>query len=308
MRALYLFPFTLLLASCELAEVANAREEEDFHFTYPLTSGGRFAVENYNGSVEITGWDQNQVEIHGTKFARSREQLADIKIETQNSPDSVSVRTVAPGVTRNGGGARYIIRVPRRVELERITSSNGSLKVEGLDGSARLRTSNGAVRISQHKGAVDITTSNGSIEARELTGGLITRTSNGRITIDELEGTLEASTSNGSINASVRPTQPDRSVRLSTTNGSIDLKVTDKLQSDVRASTSNGKIRLQLPSATNARLSAKTSNSSVSVDFDLHGENVKISKHSASGLIGAGGPLIDLTTTNGSVVVSRVGN
>jgi hypothetical protein len=55
---------------------------------------------------------------------------------------------------------------------------------------------------------------------------------------------------------------------------------------------------------TNARISARTSNSSIATEFDLraHGE---ISRNRLEGDIGSGGPLIDLSTSNGSIHILK---
>jgi len=61
----------LALAGCDIDEAFadSQRFTEDFHHSYALKSGGRFELESFNGSVEISGWDQDKVEINGTKYA-----------------------------------------------------------------------------------------------------------------------------------------------------------------------------------------------------------------------------------------------
>ena len=63
---------------------------------------------------------------------------------------------------------------------------------------------------------------------------------------------------------------------------------------------------MRLPSAVNARLSATTRNSTVSTDFDLLVKGGEISKRHMSGALGAGGPAIDLSTSNGSIRVLKL--
>ena len=47
----------LLVASAVLVFAADSsRYREDFHYSYPQTAAGRLSIENFNGSVEITGW------------------------------------------------------------------------------------------------------------------------------------------------------------------------------------------------------------------------------------------------------------
>ena len=61
---------------------------------------------------------------------------------------------------------------------------------------------------------------------------------------------------------------------------------------------------LHLPGEPNARLSASTSNGSVSTDFEMRMRG-EFSKHHLEGAIGNGGPLMDLSSSNGSIRVLR---
>src|SRR5579885_502067 len=65
-----LLPGLLALAGCDIEDfAASERSTTDFHYSYALKSGGRLSLENFNGSVEITGWDQETVDISGAKYA-----------------------------------------------------------------------------------------------------------------------------------------------------------------------------------------------------------------------------------------------
>jgi hypothetical protein len=294
----------LLLASCDDFDLDGAfdRYKEDFHLTYTLQSGGHLNLENMNGSVEISSWEKNSVEINGTKYARSQQALKDLKIDVTSSPDSLSIRTVPAFGARNTG-ARFSIRVPRRVQLDRIVSSNGSIRVDDIEGMANLRSSNGAIRVWHLKGPVEARTSNGGIEATGTSGNAVLHTSNGGIRVEMNQGALEASTSNGGINARLLQPDTNQPVRLESANGNIELSM-DAVR-DVHATTSNSSITVRLPTSANARVRARTSNSPVTTDFDVltHGT---IGKHSLEGTLGSGGPLIDLSTSNGSIKLLKM--
>src|SRR5258708_4940788 len=92
MKKLLLF---LAVAALVFAGDSN-RYREDFHYTYPQTSGGRLVLDNFNGSVEITGWDQNTVDISGTKYAESQTLLNEIRIEASSSGNAVRIKTTRP--------------------------------------------------------------------------------------------------------------------------------------------------------------------------------------------------------------------
>src|SRR5438874_7711829 len=66
---------------------------EEFHQTYPLSAGGRIDLENINGPVHITAWDQNQVKVDAIKRAGTEELLKDAEIRVDARVDSISIET-----------------------------------------------------------------------------------------------------------------------------------------------------------------------------------------------------------------------
>ena len=304
--ALCAIPFFLLQTGCESNDVwaVMAQEKQDFHYSKPLNQGGRFSIENTNGSVEISGWDRNEVDISGTKYARTKAQLDEMKIDVQASNGAVSIRTIPPvDRSHSNAGAKYIIRVPRRVVVDLAASTNGSIQLSSVEGGARIRTSNGRVTTKSVKGLLDITTTNGNVDIVDVTGGVHVSTSNGTVDADNLHGEFSARTTNGGIKARLFDIPVNAPVRVATSNGPVELTI-DQVRSDVRASTNNGHIHLRLPSDTNARVDARTSNSSISSDLDVKGR-VDWSKKHLEGALGSGGPHIDLSTTNGSIRLIR---
>ena len=302
MKSLLVF----VCASALVLAADSSRYKEDFHYSYPQSAGGRLLVENFNGSVEVTGWDQNTVDVSGTKYAESQDLLRSLRIEASSTGNEVRLKTVRPEVRHGNMGARYVIRVPRRTELERITSSNGSVRVEDIEGSSRLNTSNGSLRLARIRGNIDATSSNGGVEVSGVDGSISLRTSNGSVHAEEVRGGLEAETSNGAIHVHLRDTDTARPIRLSTSNGSVELQLDAPRHNDVVASTSNGGITVRLPAGASAELHAATSSSgTISSDFEIltHG---MLSKHRLEGRIGGGGPKYELTTSNGAIRLLRM--
>ncbi len=236
-------------ASLLAIEPRPSDNQEGFHYTYNFQPGGKLTVENFNGSIEISGWDQNTVDVTGTK--------KDVKVEVTVSGDTVDVRTVG------GGGANLVIKVPRRTELVRIVTSNGGIRVNDVEGGGVLATSNGGVRVTNVRGKLDVRTSNGGVEVSDSNGPVAVHTSNGAITAERVDGGLEARTSNGAIT-------------------------------------------VRLPVSICARVRAVVSlHGSISTDFEIHKE-IGGGKTRLEGVIGAGGPLIDLVTSNGSIRLGKL--
>ena len=293
----------VVLAGCDIEDLGGfERYHEDFHYSYPLKAGGRLSVEGFNGSVEVSVWDQETVDISGTKYARTQEDTHDLKIEVDHSADSVSIRAVRPSMRRGNYGAKFAIKVPRGVVLDHLTTSNGAIRTSDGAGPARLKTSNGHVEVRRLKGPLNAETSNGPVELQDIDGAVEVRTSNGHIRAEGIRGALDATTSNSSIHAMLD--KVDGAVRVQSSNGGIDLTLPPNTQSAVRAHTSNSGITLHLPGEVNARLSAGTSNASISSDFEMRMRG-EISKHHIEGSIGNGGPLIDLSTSNGQIRIMK---
>jgi hypothetical protein len=293
----------LVLGGCDFEDLGGLeRYHEDFHYSHPLKAGGRVTVEGFNGSIEISAWDQDTVDISGTKYARSQADAADIRLDVDHTPDSVSVRAVRPSMRHGSYGVRFAIKVPRNAVLDHLTTSNGHIRTIDGAGPARLKTSNGHIDVQRLRGGLYAETSNGPIEVMDNDGSVEAHSSNGHIRIEGLRGGLDASTSNSHIQARIE--RAGDSVRLQSSNGGIDLTLPPGAACPVRAHTSNSSITLHLPGEVNARLSASTSNGSVTSDFEMRMRG-EFSKHHLEGTIGNGGPLIDLSSSNGSIRILR---
>ena len=306
MRAKLMLPALaglLVLAGCDFEDLGGLeRYHEDFHYAYPLKTGGRLTVEGFNGSVEVSTWDQETVDISGTKYARSQADAGDIRIDTDHTPDAVSVRAVRPSMRHGNYGVRFAIKVPRTAVLVHLTTSNGAIRTSDGSGPSRMKTSNGHIDVQHLKGGLYAESSNGPIEITDNDGSVEAHSSNGHIRIEGLRGSLEATTSNSSIHAIL--VKAVDSVRVQSSNGNIDLTLPPGAQCAVRAHTSNSGITLHMPGEVNARLTASTSNGSISSDFEMRMRG-EFSKHYLEGTLGNGGPAIDLSTSNGSIRVLR---
>ncbi len=258
----------LCLTGCNMEDFDGGEKvQTSFHYKYDLQPGGTLTLDNGNGSVEITGWDQNSVEISGSKYART-EQLRDaIQIHVDHTDSSVAVRTILPEGNGGNKGAKYQIRVPRMTKLDHITNTNGKIQIDDIQGDANLRTSNGAIRIDRIAGNLQAHTSNGKIELEHVTG-------NGKSPLE-----------------------------LTTSNGAIEATFDHSLESDLHARTTNGSITLRLAPTTSARVSANTSNGSISSDFEMNQQSREDRHHLDAQLNGggSGSPLLDLSTSNGSI-------
>jgi len=292
------------LTGCDFEDFGGiGKFSRDFHYNYPMNSSATLNLETFNGSVEISSWDQNTIDINGTKYGPTQTDADNLRVNISHTPDEVTIRVERPVERRNNLGAKFTIRLPRTAHLDRIVSSNGSIHTTDGLGPSHFKSSNGSIKVEGLRGDLEATTSNSAIDLLDVEGNVTAHTSNGRVRAERLLGTLDATTSNGSIQAAID--RADRPVRVETSNGSIDLTLPRHYDHDLKAGTSNSSITVRLPAETNAHVVAHTSNSSIASDFDLtmRGE---FSKSHLDAQIGSGGPLIDLHTSNGHIKLARM--
>jgi hypothetical protein len=258
--------FILALA---LATTAFAGDEftETFERTLNVRPGTALEVENVNGSISVSAWDQPRVRIYAVKKVSARDSdvgraaLGALKIEISQSDRFVKIDTIYPKRNDDGnlldmifGGSgnvnsqvKYEISVPRAMNIEADTV-NGSIKISGVAGEIELDTTNG------------------------------------KIDVVDCSGSVDASTTNGGINVELRSVTAGREMKFETTNGRIALAVPSNLGAEINAATTNGSVRSDLPLVTQ-----------------------RFSRTSLRGTLNGGGPEIKLRTTNGGIDIRAAG-
>jgi DUF4097 and DUF4098 domain-containing protein YvlB len=203
----------LFLALSAHASDHRGNLSEEFHQTYTISAEGRVELDNINGDVHIASWDRNEVKVDAVKYANTKEQLDEAKIEVDSGKDYVSIRTKYRdhdhtfnwGSHNNPASVEYTLTVPRTAHLDEIKLINGELDVAGMTGEVRASCING--RLEAH----------------------------------DLSGRAQLSTINGSLD--VRFSQlAHNSVELSSVNGSVELTIPSDSKAELEASTISGRI------------------------------------------------------------------
>jgi DUF4097 and DUF4098 domain-containing protein YvlB len=257
--------FVLLLAG---SAAALADYREDFSKTLPLKAGERFSLDNVNGSVTVSTWKEDKVEIKAVKVARNDEKdLKDVEIRVDQSAGTVSVKAIWPKFRLHFNvNVNFEIKVPEGVILDEVETVNGEVNVTGRYGRAAAGTTNGSITVEDASGEFKASTTNGGIQ------------------VSRFEGKLQAETTNGNIRLEGLTFKDG--IAAETTNGSIALAIAS-------------------PETLNANLLARTTNGHITVDFPVTLKNLSQSKHRVEAKIGQGGPEISLETTNGSIKITK---
>lgn len=257
-----ILPFLVIFAITELSIAATL--EETLKKRLPAENVKQVTLSNVNGSVQVTGWDKQEVEIIAYKKVRAsdsekaRELLNKLEVEIVETSRDIEITTLLPRRRDKGGGffawlfditgtdvsVKYEIKVPFKMDLD-VRSTNGSVQIDHCQGMIKLHTTNG------------------------------------KITGDKISGNIVAKTTNGQIEIEIVKIDPDEDMSLKTTNGSIRIYLPDDVNADIKAKTTNGSIRCELPLT----------------------ERYEKSKRRLEGSINKGGPMIYLKTTNGSIKI-----
>src|ERR1700694_390943 len=182
---------------------------KEFNQSYPLQPGGSVELQNVNGTVDVQGWDRNEIEVHAVKTAKHKESdLERVSIEVDAKPDAISIATRYPQNEGVEVAVEYVIHVPHGARVEHIGTVNGGLRIAGVETLCDLHTVNGNIEVYEAGGSVHAHTTNGNVRL-ELPRLLDTQnakveTTNGSIVLalpTFTHANLEARSMNGSFSS-----------------------------------------------------------------------------------------------------------
>jgi hypothetical protein len=225
-RAALLLGIVIVTAVCALSGRAA---DEVFERTVPLSPGGSFALQNVNGSVTVTGWDRDAVEVRAVKSLPSTSaalaisDIARVQVGLASTSARVVVTTTYPKDDIADVVVTYSVHVPRRVLLARIFTVNGTVRVNGLEGAGQLRAVNGDVEVSGTAGLFSASTTNGDIHMELL----------------RLAGFPHSQNLDHAV-----------PMHLDTVNGTIDVALPSETQASLQVRCVSGDFRSDLPVTT----------------------------------------------------------
>lgn len=137
------------------------------------------------------------------------------------------------------------------------------------------------------------------------------RTVNGGVRISGLSGEIHAKTTNGGVRGQNIIAE---AIEASSVNGGVEIELGAPLDStdSVDISTVNGGVSLSMPSESKATITARAVNGGVRVnDLDIKRDEESPEferRRRLNGTLNGGGAKVNISTTNGGVRLSRIGN
>lgn len=205
--SLVIFTSSILLS---LQVAAQINEEIEKSFT--VTSKSNFSLNNINGTVEISSWQEDTIKVVATVSAETQESYDDVTVNMVQRGQKVSVRTDYKEKTyrQNKQVARvdYQVWLPAETNLSDIELVNGDLTIENIAGEVHAEVVNGSINATK------------------------------------LSGSSEISAVNGSVNVDYKAQTDDvDSIEIETVNGRIELFIPQNINANVSADTMHGSIK-----------------------------------------------------------------
>lgn len=248
--------------------------------TYALGASGSIAVQDSSGDIELSGWDQDSVEVTTTRTAWSDDDLAKLKAQADSRPDDLSLRAQYPNDCFNCD-ISFSIRAPRGAHVT-IDSASGDVTIVQVTGPTRIESSSGDVELRQIGGEAHVHSSSGSVTIEGAARQVQADTASGDIDASGLDGDADLVSSSGDVKAEFTSFASVRTVRLESTSGDLDFVVPRGAGFRVDASTSSGDIH---------------SNLALPIDDRDSGADV-------SAQVGSGAATVQLRATSGDIHVT----
>lgn len=223
----------------------------------------------------------------------------------------IEVRSTGSGLDAH---ADLVLRVPRGKRVT-VNLALGVITATNVDGDLTLDVHSASVRTSGTKGRLMIDAGSGSVRVDDAEGELSVDTGSGSTELANLRMTrVVVDAGSGGITA--RGVRADRfsvdvgsgsivgedvttdDLSLDTGSGSVRVGLT-KVPRSTKIDTGSGSVTLTLPAGISADVDLETSSGGISSDFPVTMNEVN--RRSLRGRIGAGGPMIQVSTGSGSV-------
>jgi DUF4097 and DUF4098 domain-containing protein YvlB len=212
----------------------------------------------------------------GTLELRDNNGLIQIETADGNAVEVVADRTMRAGTEDAAKEALAHFEFVEAVTASRISIDASSFQSMMLGKSLKTEYH---IRVPKWAG-VTINTSNGDVRAAGLGGPFRVKATNGHIRGSGLQG----------------------GTTVTTTNGATNLDFAKVPEGDIVCETTNGEIVIVVPSDAKARISAHVTNSAIR-HSGLELSIAEETKRRLDATIGGGGPMINLSATNGAISI-----
>jgi DUF4097 and DUF4098 domain-containing protein YvlB len=199
---------------------------------------GTVEVSNVAGSVTVTGWERNEVEVTG-ELGDGTERL-----DFTKAPKLTRIKVILPERSYNVDDTHLVVKVPFGSVLS-INAVSADVRVQNVRGTQRLQTVSGDVQTQGSGEDVECRTVSGdvTIAGSGKKGVVSVTTVSGDATATNVAGEVNGSTVSGTVSFAVGETSRSR---LRSTSGDVALRGPLAADARVDIESISGDVRLDL--------------------------------------------------------------
>jgi hypothetical protein len=233
-----------------------------------VAAGVEIEIYNLSGSVQVTGWDRNEVGVEGSLGAGAE------RLDFDNEGDRVEIRVVAPRARRGDSQPREVgeshlrIMVPDAAALE-IETLAASITVTGVSGPLSMASSAGSITYSGDAAAIEAESAAGDVhvETTSTRADIDVEGIAGNIVVQLAGGRVDASSVTGSLRILGRVDEG----HFESVSGSMYFEGSIPAGGELDFENFNGDIELLIPGDTAAAFEIHTYSGSISTEFGHEG-------------------------------------
>jgi hypothetical protein len=174
--------------------VGFAAEERTFDKTVAAQPHGVVDISNVAGEVQVSGWDRQEVSIHGELGAQVE------RVDVSSDGGRTSIKVVLPNHTNGHGEAELRIQVPRDSEVD-VSAVSADIKITGVQGVERLNSVSGDVTGELGGADAEVKTVSGEIRLKGhgAAARLQVNSVSGDVRLEHGAGDFEGTTVSGTL-------------------------------------------------------------------------------------------------------------
>jgi DUF4097 and DUF4098 domain-containing protein YvlB len=284
------------LVACALPLLAAARDDSDINRRVAASATGEVVVSNVSGSIELIGWERNEVEVRGSLGSGVE------RVEVQSSDGRTTIKVILPHGSTNHGSADLEIHVPRGSSLD-VNAVSADIESASVLGAQRLKTVSGNITAQLTGGNSEMRTVSGDLTLRAdgKPGSLRVASVSGNVDLTGAAGKLDLVTVSGESRVDMSEATE---IRGRTTSGDLNIRARLARDGRVDAESVSGGVRLRVAPVEGLSLEIE------SFSGDIHGclaKNVERVSRYGPGLrmsvrnVEAGGTTVRAKTLSGDV-------
>jgi DUF4097 and DUF4098 domain-containing protein YvlB len=255
--------------------------------TLAVQTGSRLEISNFQGQVNVTAWNKNAVRIEAEHGRRTHVVFSiegrSLKIDTSND------RGIPASVD-------FQLSVPSWMPLD-VSGTMTDVSVDGTEGSIKVETVNGDVTVRGGRDYIELSSVQGVVELAGAKGHMKLSSINEGVIVRGVSGQIEAETVNGDV--MLDDVQLD-GLTVSSVGGDVWFNGPLKPGGRYQLESHSGDLQVVTADAPDANLSVSTYSGEFSSDFDLamHGEG---KRERLQFTLGRGGSQISLESFSGDI-------